>query len=110
MVQATYLRDLPHAAEFGRLSGARDRRVHVQRSMDSIAMIVAQVWLEYTLEMPLVQHDDIIEELSADTADHPLDVGILPRTSWGIPPTREGSPSAVTPCIAHRLDIMTYDG
>ena len=22
---------------------------------------------------------------------------------WGIPPTREGSPSAVTPCMAHRL-------
>src|SRR5262244_3263371 len=22
---------------------------------------------------------------------------------WGIPPTREGSPTAVTPCMAHRL-------
>jgi len=25
-----------------------------------------------------------------------------PLLWWGIPPTREGSPSAVTPCIAHR--------
>jgi hypothetical protein len=34
-----------------------------------------------------------------------------PPLRWrGIPPTREGSPSAVTPCIAHRLDIMTSDG
>jgi hypothetical protein len=33
--------------------------------------------------MPLVQHDDMIEELSADTAHHALDVRILPRTSWG---------------------------
>lgn len=33
--------------------------------------------------MPLVQHDDLIEELSADTADDSLDIGVLPRTPWG---------------------------
>ena len=33
--------------------------------------------------MPLVQHNDMIKELSADTADDALDIGILPRTSWG---------------------------
>jgi hypothetical protein len=69
MVQATHLWDLQHAAEFGRLHAASDWCVHVQRSMGSIAMIVAHVGLEETREMPLVQHDDVIEELSADTAD-----------------------------------------
>ena len=34
----------------------------------------------------------------------------LVYTGGDIPPTREGSPSAGTPCMAHRLDIMTSDG
>jgi hypothetical protein len=30
-----------------------------------------------------------------------------PLRWWGIPPTREGSPSVVPPCVVHCLDIMT---
>jgi hypothetical protein len=42
--------------------------------MSSIAMIVAHVGLKETREMPLVQHDDLIEELAADAADDTLDI------------------------------------
>jgi hypothetical protein len=46
MVQTIHLRDRPHAAELGRLHRARDRCVHVQHSIGSIAMIVVEVGLE----------------------------------------------------------------
>jgi hypothetical protein len=80
VVQATHLWDLSHAAEFGRLLAASDRWVHVKRSMSAIAMTVAQIELQGTREMPVVQYDDMIEELSADTGDDSPDRGVLPRT------------------------------
>jgi len=33
--------------------------------------------------MPLVQYNGMTKELSADIADDTLNIGILPRTSWG---------------------------
>ena len=37
--------------------------------------------------MPLVKHDDMVEHVTADAADHALDRGVLPRTPRGNPNT-----------------------
>jgi hypothetical protein len=43
--------------------------------MDSPRMIVVHVGLKHTVEMPLVEHDDMIERVSTDAANDPLAVG-----------------------------------
>ncbi len=42
------------------------------------SMIVAQVLLEHTLEVPLIEDDHVIQAFPPDRSDHPLDVRILP--------------------------------
>ena len=47
--------------------------------MAAPAMVVIEVGCEDAAEVTLVQDDDVVEALGADAADHPLDVGRLPR-------------------------------
>ena len=42
-------------------------------------MVVAQVLLEYPLEVSLIEDDHMVEALSSDRPDHPLDIWVLPR-------------------------------
>src|SRR5262245_41515962 len=43
-------------------------------------VVIGHILRQQTREMPLSQYDDMIEHLSAYTANDSLDVGILPRT------------------------------
>ena len=47
--------------------------------MRPLAVIVAEVALQATAQVPLVQDDDVVEEFAADRADHAFDEGTLPR-------------------------------
>src|SRR6266540_5603706 len=51
--------------------------------MRAVGMIVIKVGLEKTPEMPLVQHDDMVEHFTPDTADESLDVWVLLWTAGG---------------------------
>jgi hypothetical protein len=51
--------------------------------MDSPSVIVAKVAYEDPPQVPLVEHNDVVEALSADCPDQPLDVWTLPRASGG---------------------------
>jgi len=51
--------------------------------MDAPRMIVVHVGAKHTVEMPLVEHDDMIEHVSPDAANDPLAVRILPRALRG---------------------------
>ena len=44
---------------------------------------ILDVVAEEALEMPLVEHDDVVEALAPDRADHPFDERILPGRSRG---------------------------
>ena len=44
-------------------------------------MIVVEIKLEFTVQMPFFKDDDMIERVSSDTADYSPAIGILPRTS-----------------------------
>jgi hypothetical protein len=50
--------------------------------MGARAVVVAQVAVQATTEVSLIQDDHVVEELAADGADHALDEGILPRGAW----------------------------
>src|SRR5882762_5538827 len=50
--------------------------------MRARAVVVAQVAVQATTEVSLIQDDHVVEEFAADGADHAFDEGILPRGAW----------------------------
>jgi hypothetical protein len=44
-------------------------------------VIVIHVGLKNTAQMPLVEHDHIVQTLAPDTPDEPFDIRRLPRTA-----------------------------
>ena len=51
--------------------------------MGTKAVVIGDIRSKHAPEMPLVEDDDMIEHIAADTPDEPLAVGILPRTARG---------------------------
>jgi len=49
--------------------------------MDSPSVVVVDVGSKHTVQMLLMEYDDMIESLSPDAADEPLRVRILPGRS-----------------------------
>ena len=47
--------------------------------MGTKAVVIGDIRSKHAPEMSLVEDDDMIEHLAADTPDEPLAVGILPR-------------------------------
>ena len=66
------------AAVLGWLDGARLGCILVEREMRPRAVVVAEVAVQTTTEMSLVQDDHVVEKLAADGADHALREGVLP--------------------------------
>ena len=58
--------------------GARVGRVAIQRQVRSAIVIVVQVILKDVLQVPLRQHDHMIQALTTDGANDSFDVRILP--------------------------------
>src|SRR5215467_1175574 len=44
-------------------------------------MVITEVTLQYSPEMPLVDHDHVVQAFSANTSDNPFRIAVLPRTS-----------------------------
>ncbi len=76
MMQAAEILVLDNAAAIGGLDPARFRAVHVERLMRAPMVVVVEVVLEDPLKVPLVHDDHVIEAISPDRADEPLDEGI----------------------------------
>src|SRR5215468_723970 len=82
VMKSTDFRQLPHRPYPPWLNDSRVGRVHRQRSMRTPGVIIAHVGAKQALQMLRVEHDDIVQTLTTDTADDPLTVGILPWTAW----------------------------
>src|SRR5437879_4731121 len=82
VVEATDLGQGDHAAVLRWLDRARLRCILLERGMRPRAVVVAQVALQTTSQMSLVQDDDVVEKLAADGADHPLGERVLPGGAW----------------------------
>src|SRR6267143_6388717 len=58
------------AAVLGLLDSARLGCILLEREMRPRAVVVAEVAVQTTTQMSLVQDDHVVEELAADSADH----------------------------------------
>jgi hypothetical protein len=81
-MQATYLWQFSDRTQLWWLTLPRVRRVHMKGPMDPPSVIIVRVGSKYTLKMPLIEHNHMIEGVSPNAADNPLAVWILPRRSW----------------------------
>ena len=76
MVQPANLRDR-NDLTFGRwLNATWDRRVAIQRKMTSGIVIVVEVLGQDAVQMPFVEHDDMIQTIAAYAADHSFAIRI----------------------------------
>ena len=78
MVESADLGQGNDASLRGWLDGARLGSILLEREMRPRAVVVAEVAVQTTTEMSLVQDDHVVEELAADAADHALGEGVLP--------------------------------
>ena len=78
MMESVNDRELGNLVGFGFLYRTTDRRILVERTMRSPRMIIIQIRGQQSLEMSLVEDNDVIQKFSSDTADHSFDIGILP--------------------------------
>jgi hypothetical protein len=78
MVQPADFWQLHDRTQLWWLYEPRVGRVHIERSMDAPRMIVVHVGSKHTVEMPLVEHDDMIGSVLK------VEMTILDRQSKGI--------------------------
>ena len=78
MVQAADSPDFDYFSLIDSLNGTFQWYVLVQRKVSTSLVIVFHVFSKNLPDVALAQYDQVIEALSADTADHPLGIGILP--------------------------------
>ena len=70
---------LRRRAVFG---GSPDRRIP-KPSVDSVFVVIVDVFAQQVMQVPLVHNDHVIEKLPASTTDPSFGNPILPRTSIG---------------------------
>ena len=82
MVESADLGQGNDATVLGWLDSARLGCILLEREMRPRAVVVAEVAVQTTTQMSLVQDDHVVEELAADASDHALDEGVLPGGAW----------------------------
>ena len=74
--------DQPKARHLDR---SRLRAILVESQVSPTTVVVAQVLLEHSLEMPLIENDHMVQAFSPNRPDHPLDIRVLPGRSFCCP-------------------------
>src|SRR5215472_12769135 len=80
MMKTADFRDRYDISRFGWLNGPGMRCVLLQCQMRSGVEVIAEVPLQNPSQMPLSQHDDVIEAFSPNAANQPFREWILPGT------------------------------
>jgi hypothetical protein len=79
MMETVDDRKLENLAGLGCSDRATRRRILVQRPVRSPGMVITEVRRQHSLEMPFVENDDVIQELSTKATDHTFNISVLPR-------------------------------
>ena len=79
VMKTAEMRNRCYGATTGWLDRSRNRRVLLQRQMGAAAVIVFKVSRQDPTQVVLIQHDDVIQTVSADGTQQSLAIGILPR-------------------------------
>ena len=80
VMQPTDVWDGNHPSLVWGMDGARLRTIHRQGEMGPPVVIIGTIVGQDALQMLLVQDDHMIQALTPDTSNQPLDVGVLPWT------------------------------
>src|SRR5712691_2624492 len=83
MVQTTDFGNLHDRAYLRPRNGPDVRCILVEREVSSGAVIIREVACPDAAQVPLAQHEDMVQTLAPDRADEPFHEGILPRTLGG---------------------------
>src|ERR1700733_2216138 len=80
----------------GSLNRARNRRILVQGSMRSVAIVIVGVGFQNSAQMRLAQDNDVVHKVAPDRSDQPFGKAILPRRGWcsRLVPDAHGAQSA----------------
>ena len=89
-------------ADLARLDGAADRSVSIEGHVRSVRVEIGHVVADYPQEMPLAEHDDVIEELSAQRSHPAFGETILPRRARRDP--KLSNPQSADACVEHRTE------
>src|SRR5215813_5988325 len=81
MVQSADFPDLNDPANPQILNGSEFGGILIQRQMRPRPMVITEVTFQYSPQMPLVDHDHVVQAFSANTSDNPFHIAVLPRTS-----------------------------
>jgi hypothetical protein len=76
MVESSDARERDNSPNRRRLNGSTEGCVAGERHVRSVGVVIASV---LTDQMPFAQYDHVIEQLSAQGPDEPLDVPVLPQ-------------------------------
>ena len=82
-MEAVHFRQGDYPAGFRGLDRSGMGAIHCKGKMGAKSVIVGDIRLDHAPQMPLVEHDDMIEHIATDTPDDPLAIRILPGTAWG---------------------------
>jgi len=81
MLKSTDVGKLDNLTEFWGLDGSRIRTVHLQRAVNPPPMVVVEVACKESLEVALVEDNDVVKAFSSYGTDQALDVRVLPGGS-----------------------------
>ena len=91
--------DLEDRTDGWRLHGPRNGRIFVQGEVSPPLVIVGEVTLQVAVQRTLVPHDDVVETLASERADHAFHERILPGTPM---PTLPHDCFRIAACCASR--------
>src|SRR5689334_17867513 len=77
MMQAAHLRNRYNRADPYWLNASRDRSVLRQREASAGSLVVIEIRLQDTPQARFIQHDHVIQTLTSNRADQPLNIGVL---------------------------------
>src|SRR5262249_7541735 len=81
MMQSADFPDLNDPSSPSILNGSGFWGILIQRQMRPRPMVITKVTFQNSTEMPLVDHDHVVQAFAANTSDNPFRIAVLPRAS-----------------------------
>ncbi len=83
MVESADLQQRNYVTHLRRLYSSWFRTILIERLMRSRPVVIQEVLFQDSPEVGFVDHDDMVEAISAYGPYEPLDVTVLPWGTWG---------------------------
>jgi hypothetical protein len=81
MVQTADRGEGSNGAGRGWLYGSGFRTILAEREMCPALVVILKICQQHTVQVTLIEDDNVVKTFAADRADDALDIGVLPRRS-----------------------------